>query len=82
MHAEWVQDYFNDFALVNHGHDAHEVLADWATERVGVPNLNGEGTAYFRHRSSDSAAFPRPRAGNGKEAPISRIRRTGFPESR
>jgi len=34
MHAEWPQDFLHDHALVNHGNHPHEVLADWATERV------------------------------------------------
>ena len=38
MHAEWPQDFLHDYTLVNHGNHPHEVLADWATERVGVPD--------------------------------------------
>ena len=37
--AKVPQDFLHDHALVNHGHDAHEVLADGAAKRVGVPNL-------------------------------------------
>jgi hypothetical protein len=33
------QDFLHDHGLVNHGNDAHEVLTDWATKRVGVPDL-------------------------------------------
>ena len=39
MHAEWPQDLFHDYTLVNHGNHPHYVLTDWATERVGVPDL-------------------------------------------
>jgi hypothetical protein len=39
MHAEWPLDFLHDHALVNHGNDAHDVLADWAAKRVGMPDM-------------------------------------------
>src|ERR1035437_3176080 len=47
MHAEWPQDFLHDHTLVNHGNDAHDVLADWATERVGVPDLHNDVAPFL-----------------------------------
>ena len=61
MHAEWPQDFLHDYTLVNHGNDAHEVLTDWATERVGVPDLHNDVAPF----PGGKAACPIPNAGSG-----------------
>ena len=48
MHAEWPQDFLHDYTLVNHGNHPHYVLADWATERVGVPDLHNDVAPFLR----------------------------------
>ena len=47
MHAEWPQDFLHDYTLVNHGNHPHYVLTDWATERVGVPNLHNDVAPFL-----------------------------------
>jgi hypothetical protein len=41
------QYFFHDHALVYQGNDAYEVLADWAAERVGVPDLQNDVAPFL-----------------------------------
>src|SRR5450759_2817701 len=52
MHAEWPQDFLHDHTLVNHGNHPHYVLTDWATERVGVPDLHNDVAPFFGRQAA------------------------------
>src|SRR5450759_3757640 len=52
MHAEWPQDFLHDYTLVNHGNHPHYVLTDWATERVGVPNLHNDVAPFLEGQAT------------------------------
>src|ERR1035437_934519 len=50
--AQVSQDFLHDYTLVNHGNDAHEVLADWATERIGVPDRHNDVAPFLRGQAA------------------------------
>ena len=56
--AEMPQDFFHHGALVNHGDDAHGVLAVGADERVGVPHLEDEVAPFLGGKFSGRRRSP------------------------